>query len=254
MSKIKKEELKKEETKRVNTAIPVSPGTNFVLEIGSSFIKRRNIKDGTVEQIEPDSLLELLTICKEAGEPKYVGRIPENSKILDLFVDDIGDVKHVVMLLPKGRFNLVAPTKTYCNVEHPTLLFYLKVDSGRICDTRIAALKVSKKAQLSDSTRLYRYPFTNVYGDYHVCWGNIYLPTCNTLEEVELVPYTHWLSSMNSSTEGDNFKKYKKKVSKEDLYEDLQSNMISIDDVLVQSKHTYGDFKEMIVNGKFSYT
>ena len=59
-------------------------------------------------------------------------------------------------------------------VPFPRLCFMLEVQKGKPVKTEIFALRAGR---VSDKSPLYHYPFGNVYGDGHICWGGNSLPT-----------------------------------------------------------------------------
>lgn len=66
----------------------------------------------------------------------------------------------------------------------PTLCFKFKVTKGNVNESRVFAL-TEDEADVSDTSKLYHYPFTNVYGDGKICWGSNQLPKVRTFKELE---------------------------------------------------------------------
>lgn len=59
------------------------------------------------------------------------------------------------------------------NIPHPYIIFCLSGKEDERGNIKYSTSKVltSKVPVFSEDTRLYKYPFSNVYEDYRVCWG-----------------------------------------------------------------------------------
>lgn len=223
----------------MENVIHVSPNALMVLELGEVFIKVRDLKRNTIKEIEKDDLLRLLSLCNEKKNVT-IGRIPENSKILDIAYECQGDAMKVSMFVPAMPFKYSTERRTF-SISSPPLLFCFHVKQQRIEETWIFALKnINNKSSITDETPLYIYPFSHVTGYGDVCWGNTVLPDIISLEVLELVPSAFWLNGMHSLSHVRN--NVTDKYYGEAFYTKLEEGEIKIEDTLQPAYYKkYGD-------------
>ena len=89
----------------------------------------------------------------------------------------------VITVLPSGRQILQYESTRY-DICLPSLVFKFVIDKGRVYSTYVYVMKDEVP---TDDSRLYRYPFGNVNGDGHVCWGTNVLPDICELKSLEEV-------------------------------------------------------------------
>lgn len=101
-------------------------------------------------------------------------------------------------------------------VGHPRLLFAIYTNNNGVTEVRLAALKGTKP--LSETTELFRYPFSNVFKDGKVCWSDYHDLAIDTIP-------TFFLSAPNNSHLGNNtyelYQEFQNKDFNEDLLEPL---------------------------------
>lgn len=86
-----------------------------------------------------------------------------------------------VTVLPAGR-QMIQYEESRYDICMPSLVFWFKVEEGRISSTRVFVVKDVKP---TDKSRLYRYPFGNVSEMGYVCWGGNQLPSVGELKDLE---------------------------------------------------------------------
>lgn len=86
---------------------------------------------------------------------------------------------------------------TVYTVPFPALVFYFEAGkAGSVTVSKCYAVK--EENMLNETSRLYQYPFGNVYqGNGNICWGNISLPEINKLKDFDQLPEIFFSSSTN---------------------------------------------------------
>ena len=139
---------------------------------------------------EKDELNTLITPLSETRREITLLQtkiINNNSKIYMLF-------------MPKSNQPMPIYNRFYENVGIPSLLFAVKVINNRLQHLYVVATKDKK---IKNSTKLYRYPFSNVSIDGLVCLGgNVFAPGIENDDYKKLyeVPY-QFLSMANTGSE-----------------------------------------------------
>ncbi|MGE4282824.1 MAG: hypothetical protein AB7G87_03810 [Clostridia bacterium] len=166
----------------------MSNNVQLILELGNNFINVVDPRKGSVKPIEPDSLLSLLSLSNEKVKTR-IGKLPRNT--LDVTFEQPGDMKKLLMFVPKGRFNMKAlnPDKEYKDIEHPAMLVLFELKDKTIVNTYIAVLKdINSMEEIKDNTPVYHWPYVHV-SRFHVCWGNTVLPPIESLHQLGSIPY-----------------------------------------------------------------
>lgn len=87
-------------------------------------------------------------------------------------------------------------------VPYPVCLFYFNIKDGKMWDTRIHSLKYPIQ---SENDQLYCFPYSNVYRDGRVCWGEVTIP--KIVKPMDLVGVINLFlgSQFNGDLAGGNF-------------------------------------------------
>lgn len=99
----------------------------------------------------------------------------------------------VVIKVQRERRKVRYHDVEYKQVGHPEMLFYFRIQNQRISKIKIACVK---DKILKEDTRLYHYPYSNVFGDHRVCWsyGEYKI---DSLDKLQHIPYV-FLSTPNN--------------------------------------------------------
>lgn len=89
----------------------------------------------------------------------------------------------VVAVLPASK-QIVTYEKTKYDICMPSLVFSFKVQEERLAETKVFTIKDDIPKEKS---RLYRYPFGNVFDSGSVCWGNNCIPRIKDLKGLEMI-------------------------------------------------------------------
>lgn len=98
-----------------------------------------------------------------------------------------------VIVLPRTQMPVVYQGTEYI-VPFPSLVFFFVVDTGRITDSKLWALKDENP---SENSMLYAYPFGNVYDTGQICWGSNQLPDVTCMKDLDAVVSLFFGSSTN---------------------------------------------------------
>lgn len=102
------------------------------------------------------------------------------------YQEDHNETRYVVMDLGVFRMDLTYENTTYEDFPLPRLLYGFVVDKDfKIKKIRVA---VADMGQLRESTKLYKYPFSNVSG-FNMCTGSNSLPKLKSLRQLNGIPY-----------------------------------------------------------------
>ena len=139
---------------------------------------------GTQRVISPQQLIDiLLNATDEEKILPRIGRIPDG--FYDGHSDSRRGVHEAIMYVPAGvRPLLFGSSAAHLIIPFPALVFYFRTKMGKVTISRVFAAKDEK---LTDNTKLYHYPFGNVYDDGKICWGGNVLPDIKRLSDFEKV-------------------------------------------------------------------
>lgn len=79
-------------------------------------------------------------------------------------------------------------------IPYPSLIFSFTVKKTRLVESAVYA---ATDASITDKTKLYHFPYANVYGNGTICWGENSLPQIGCLEELQLLPELFFGSPYN---------------------------------------------------------
>ncbi len=100
----------------------------------------------------------------------------------------------VIISMPAGICPLSYYNTTFL-IPFPRLVFYFKVEEGRIFESYVYA---SVDEELTDESVLYHYPFGNVYQCGSICWGgNCFGGECDKMSSLNSVISLFYTSPTN---------------------------------------------------------
>lgn len=210
----------------------------IILKITPASVSVLDMELGTSKYIDPEDLLRLISLSNE-GVKFRMGRLPDN--VMDVALEEPGHIKKVLLFFPIGCFDFKAQERTYKKIEFPSMLFLFEVEGKKITNTKIVALKdITDKKSIKPTTKIYRYPFTHVYDDLHVCWGSNTLPEITSLHQLEGIPYM--FVNSHSAVNHLSGKANSSNLGMEQFLTELEAKNISVDDYLVEINESFKSF------------
>ncbi len=121
------------------------------------------------KHISFDAYVNALNSFRES-ELTIMPRLPE--KALDLRFGSKEDFVLTFFLEAQVLDSSYLKVENLVKLPYPNLVFFIKVNRGRHIDSRVFAVKECR-AQVNESTRLYNFPYGNVYHNTgKICWGS----------------------------------------------------------------------------------
>jgi hypothetical protein len=122
--------------------------------------------------------------------------------------------------IPKSKICVKYHSSRYTDVGHPRLLFAIYTNKeGLVQSLKVAALK--GKDPLTSSTKLFHYPFSNVYSSGSVCWSGYHDLDIDTIPMM-------FLSAPNNSHLNDNTLELFKKLENKNFNDKLLTSRLEI--------------------------
>lgn len=173
-----------------------------------------------------------------------IGKLP--SGFYDGFLDSDGLGFKCIIVIPKGVKPLIYYDAIY-NIPFPTMVWNFTVRCNELKKSQVF---VAKTDDIKDNTKLFKYPFGNVYDDGRICWGGNLNKEIRTIREVEKVISTFFGSSTN-----DDLWKVGTKISlptsndsrclQRGLIESLVGEEIFPNEILVPTEYNVGKLLEL---------
>lgn len=157
-----------------------------------------------------------------------------------LHVSIMGDLEELVIWNPDLRADLAYLEKKYPDFPIPRLVFRVQIlGTGRVtsCSVGVVADEVP-----TPDTKMFFYPFANVYPDGRVCSGNNILPKYKDLRSLERFP--QYLLAIPDNDDMYDMEKNRLRLGHAELMEHLRDKEPSYyySDVLIPNGKTLGEF------------
>jgi hypothetical protein len=165
-------------------------------------VAKVKVKSGTTQYqktIKVEDLVCILKGCKE--EPMKIEKMPRAPQgMVDLWYGQDTDFRVSIFVPGDLRPTAYLSAKNEKMLPYPNLLFMFKVEGGNISRSSVFAVKVSRARALQDDTKLYKFPYGNVWGDSgSICWGsNSGAVRHKSLSDMEGVIATFFNAVMNN--------------------------------------------------------
>lgn len=184
-------------------------------------------------------------LCDTNQRPACFGErlgIPEGC--YDVTYDSPGNFSGII-IVPSEPF-IVSYMENKYVVPFPSLAFYIKVSHGKVVKTLCRALKSGEK-KITDKTKLYYYPFGNVYIDGKICWGGNSLPDIEKPSDLSLIPRLFLSAPTNSDlwTSGANINLGKLEPVLSKVYEALNGKKQFPNAMLKECKQNVGQLFQL---------
>jgi hypothetical protein len=161
-------------------------GNRLIIEISDDldiYVKPVDYDTGTVtkKRITMEELLEVLHVSNEYRTISKKGEMTGSSTLFRTpifssfngsftiqYIAQTNDLHYAVLQRLPGPHAFAVHDKVYNNVGLPGLVFVVKIYKDLIQSCNIGAIK---ERVVKEDTPIYRYPFTNAYGDGKICFG-----------------------------------------------------------------------------------
>mgnify|MGYP001458496900 CR=1 FL=1 len=119
-------------------------------------------------------------------ERQKVVKTPLLRKNIIAYLEELDGTKVVLVEVDKGRFSIEYHGTTFENVGHPKMLFAFYIRRNHIRYVEVMAVK---DKVIKPSTKIYHYPFSNVYGNFKACWPDVEGMKIERLDQLSTLPY-----------------------------------------------------------------
>lgn len=132
-----------------------------------------------------------------------------------MYQEESDGTKIVVLERERARRDVIFHNTPYSQVGHPKLLFAFLVKQDMI---RACQIVVVKDVSIKPKTKLYRYPFSNVYSENRACWPELTNIKIKSLFELQNLPDLFFNSPANNHLfEGENLREWFYKLQNKDF-------------------------------------
>lgn len=210
------------------------------------------------KKVTPKQLLDILadSFPEESGEDcgnlKLVAPIPSNCSSYEhmegfyLGSESSNGSRRAIFYLPsERRVMYYQTTENPYLFEFPALIFYMETRKDKM-DTsmmRIYAVKEKTLSEIGSDTKLYHYPFGNVYAEGRICWGSTQLPEIKSFNDFKKVILTFFGGVTNDDLFRTLGRFHKKITCQRELLEFLVKEEKFPDELLVDTGHTLEEFE-----------
>lgn len=105
----------------------------------------------------------------------------------------------ISMFVPKSNVDFNYADETFSQVGYPNLIFVAKTFKNTISQSFVVAVKDN---YITNDTKLYKYPLSNVFSSGGICWGGNKLPSFDELRWLERLPQIFLSSPINEHNYG----------------------------------------------------
>ncbi|MFF0828757.1 hypothetical protein ACFYU8_17865 [Brevibacillus sp. NPDC003359] len=214
----------------------------IVINILSSVLRRISIEP--VESLIYELFKVLSQKTPAAWKREVLAPFLSNQKIIKtpllpknciLYQENLGGSKYAVIEVEKNRFDVTYHKTSIQNVGHPKMLFAFKVTRDRIDEAIIFAVK---DTFIKPESKLYRYPFSNVFSSFRACWPDLRSINIAGLHQLSTLPIV-FLSAPSNDHQFDG-------TNLRDFYTELSGKDFD-DTFLKDTNYTFGSFFELNV-------
>lgn len=199
--------------------------------------------DNGVCSIKHLNIDSLLACIKGSLSDRYIvssGLLPQNAVFYRYNAES--KAYSVAMDFKDYRADINYMGTDYPEFPLPRMIFSFMVEnSGRISNVRMCVISDETPR---NSTTIYNYPFSNVYGNFSVCIGSNSLPEIKN--PVSLTNMPRYILSLPDNDDMFNISHNKKKLGHRDLLEHLKdkNSEYYYSDILIPDGKTLKDFLE----------
>lgn len=210
------------------------------------------------KKVTPKQLLDILgdSFPEESGEDcgdlKLVAPLPSRCSSYEhvegfyLGSETSNGSRRAIFYLPsERRVMYYQTTENPYLFEFPALIFYMetrkdKVDASAI---RIFAVKEKSLNEIGSDTKLYHYPFGNVYTEGRICWGSTQLPEVQSFNDFKKIILTFFGGVTNDDLFSRTGKVCKEIACQRELLEFLVKEDKFPKQLLVDTKRTLAELE-----------
>lgn len=142
-----------------------------------------------------------------------------------------GNIKEIIIEVDKQRWDVTYYDNIIKSVGHPKMVFVFRLKDESI---KICSIYAVKDSIIKERTRLYRYPFTNVYENHKACWPGLRHHKIKNLFQLSTLPHVFLTSpSNNHGYQGSNVREKFASLSEKDFNdEELVFTGMLVKDIL----------------------
>lgn len=226
---------------------------SFTIEITDEYtvkVIEKNSDKSNIKYIEVDDLIDILKASKtiiKRDEHKLLFRSPILTSFDDVstiqYIVVSNNIQYIVIKKNEGKHDFALGNKMFKQMNLPTLIFTFKIYDGVIMSGYVCCVK---DPIVIESTKIYYYPFGNVYSDGHICFGG------NNMANHKICDYTQ-LHSMPSRfllmpTSDTYTQKSKYKMVTNELCEYLTNNKFDKEMLLEYNNLTFENYIKKVTN------
>lgn len=126
------------------------------------------------------------TLAPYIKEKKRVVKSPILPKNCIMYQEELDGTEVFVIEVDKQQFDVTYHKTPFHQVGHPKLLFEFHVRTNRVYKCRIFAVK---DAITKPSSKLYHYPFSNVFPTFNACWPDLQSIVMDGVHQLSTLPY-----------------------------------------------------------------
>lgn len=142
--------------------------------------------------------------------------LPKNCLI---YQEDLDGTEIAVIEVEKQQFDVIYHKTPFENVGHPKLLFEFGLRLNKVVLCRIYAVK---DAVVKPTTKLFRYPYSNVFESFSACWPDLASIRVKDLSHLSTLPYLFIKSPSNDHAfRGSNLRELFASLQGQDFDDDL---------------------------------
>lgn len=215
------------------------------------------------KRLTPHQLLGILSESfpeeydNECGDMRLVPPIPSQCSTYEQVEgfylgseSKYGSRRAIFYLPPERRVMYYQTTENPYVFEFPALIFYMETRKNKV-DTsqmRIFAVKEKTRAEIGSDTKLYHYPFGNVYKEGRICWGSTQLPEIESFNDFKKIILTFFGGVTNDDLFRASERFQKKVACQRELLEYLVKEDKFPTDLLVDTKRTLSELETRLTN------
>lgn len=143
------------------------------------------------KEVLPNALLELLSCSRENRQYLRLGNMPNN--FYDGCIGENNSFKAVLFLQGGPQYSYYYGTSYL--LPYPNMIFFIE-STTKITQCKVFCT-IESCLQLSNKSKLYQYPFSNVYKNGDICWGDISLPNIGKIKDFQIIPQLFINAEMN---------------------------------------------------------
>ncbi|MFC5449164.1 hypothetical protein ACFPOG_12905 [Paenibacillus aestuarii] len=206
-------------------SITEAEGT-FVTSVLQEVLRRANLE--TDKAIAESMFYELAKKADEKWVRQVLAPFISKERIVKspilprnclMYQEDLDGTEFVVIEVEKQQFDVTYHKTSFNKVGHPKLLFEFGLRLNKVVLCRIYAVK---DAAIKPTSKLFYYPFSNVFESFKACWPDLSTISVKDLSHLSTLPYLFFKSPSNDHAyRGTNLREFFMTLQGQDFNDDL---------------------------------